>query len=89
MHITKTVCANTLNILIDTGGTSKDSRATRLDMQHLEIRKELHPVDQFKLLIASWTLRKEEKRALISFFNELKVPMGYCANPKRLVNMRG
>ena len=25
---------------------------------------------------------------LISFFNELKVPMGYYANPKRLVNMR-
>jgi hypothetical protein len=36
----------------------------------------------------SWTLKKEEKRALISFFNELKVPMGYCMNPKRLVNMR-
>ena len=33
-------------------------------------------------------MKKEEKRALISFFNELKVPMGYCANPKRLVNMR-
>ena len=31
---------------------------------------------------------KEEKRALISFFNELKVLMGYCANPNRLVNMR-
>ena len=31
---------------------------------------------------------EEEKRALISFFNELKVPTGYCANPKRLVNMR-
>ena len=36
----------------------------------------------------SCTLKKEEKRALISFFNELKVPMGYCANLKRLVNMR-
>jgi len=43
---------------------------------------------QFKLLVASWTLKKKEKHALISFFNELKVPMGYCANPKRLVNMR-
>ena len=40
------------------------------------------------LPVASWTLKKEEKCALISFFNELKVPMGYCANPKRLVNMR-
>ena len=56
------------------------------------IRKELHPVElengQFELPDASWTLKKEEKRALISFFNELKVPTGYCANLKRLVNMR-
>ena len=92
MHITKNVCANTLNTLMDTGRTSKDSLATRLDMQHLGIRKELHPVGlengQFELLVASWTLKKEEKHALISFFNELKVPMGYYANPKRLVNMR-
>ena len=43
---------------------------------------------QFKLPVTSWTLKKEEKRALISFFNELKVLMGYYANPKRLVNMR-
>ena len=61
-------------------------------MQHLGIRKELHFValedGQFKLSVASWTWKKEEKHALISSFNELKVPMGYCANPKRLVNMR-
>ena len=92
MHITKNVCRNTLNTLMDTEGTSKDSLATRLDMQHLGIRKELHPValedGQFELLVASWTLKKEEKHVLISFFNELKVPTGYCANPKSLVNMR-
>ena len=61
-------------------------------MQHLGIKKELHPVElengQFELPVASWTLKKEEKRALISFFNELKVSTGYCVNPKRLVNMR-
>ena len=33
-------------------------------------------------------MKKEEKCALISFFNELKVLTGYCANPKRLVNKR-
>ena len=60
-------------------------------MQHLGIRNELHPMaledGQLELPVASWTM-KDEKRALISFFNELKVPMSYCANPKRLVNMR-
>jgi hypothetical protein len=33
-------------------------------------------------------LKREEKAMLCSFFNELKVPTGYCVNPKRLVNMR-
>ena len=92
MHITKNVCTNILNTLMDTGGTSKDSLAARLDLQHMGIGKELHPMElengQFKLPVASWTLKKEEKRTLISFFNELKVSMGYCVNPKRLVNMR-
>jgi hypothetical protein len=77
---------------MNTGGTSNHSLATRLDIQHLGIRKDLHPVElengQFELPVASWTLKKEEKRALIYFFNEPKVPTGYCANPKRLVNMR-
>ena len=92
MYATKNVCANTLNTLMDSRGTSKDSLATRLDMQHMGIKKELHPVEvengQFELLVASWILKKEEKHVLISFFNELKVLIGYCANPKRLVNMR-
>ena len=33
-------------------------------------------------------MKKEEKHALISFFNKLKVSTGYYANPKRLVNIR-
>ena len=70
MHITKNMCGKTLNTLMDTGGTSKDSLATRLDMQHLRIRKELHPMpledDQFELPVASWTLKK-----LCSFFNTI------------------
>jgi hypothetical protein len=77
---------------MNTGGTTKDSLATRLDKQHLGIRKELHPVEQedvqFELPVKSWTLKGEEKRALISFFNEFKVLLGYCVNLKRLVNMR-
>ena len=64
MHITKNVSANTLNTLMDTRGASKDSLATHLDMQHLGIKKELHPVElengKFELPVASWTLKKEE-----------------------------
>jgi hypothetical protein len=57
MHITKNMCANTLSTLMDTGGTSKDSLATHLDMQHMGIKKELHPMElengQFELPVAS------------------------------------
>ena len=59
-------------------------------MQHLGLRKELHPIKQpdgqFKLPVASWTLNKEERDMLITFFDELKVLTGYSANPRRLVN---
>ena len=62
-HITTNVCGNTLNTLMDTRGTLKDSLATCLDMQHLGIRKKLHPIaledGQFKLSVASWTLKKK------------------------------
>ena len=50
--------------------------------------KDLHQPCWHCLVFAPWTLKKKEKHALISFFNELKVPTGYCANLKRLVNMR-
>ena len=36
---------------------------------------------QFELPIASWTLKKEEKCALISFFNELS-PDGLLCEPE-------
>jgi hypothetical protein len=38
VHIIKNMCGNTLNTLMDTGGTSKDSLAT-----HLGIRKDCIP----------------------------------------------
>ena len=81
MHNTKNVCFNTLNTLMYTKGTKKDSYATRLDIQLLGIRKELHPMElengEFKLLVVSWTLSKEERSTLISFFDKLKVSTGY------------
>jgi len=32
---------------------------------------------EFKLLVVSWTLSKEERSTLISFFDKLKVSTGY------------
>jgi len=66
--------------MMDTGGTEKDLYATRLNMQLLGIRKELHPVElengEFELPVASWTLSKAGRSIHLSFFDELKVPIG-------------
>ena len=92
MHITKNVTESLIGILMEAKGKGKDSLNTHLDLQELEVRPELHPELQpdgtQKLLVASWTLKIEEKKKLLSLFHELKVPNGYCSNIKRLANMK-
>ena len=43
MHIEKNVCDNVLGTLMNMEGT-KDTYKTRLDLEHIGIRKELHPI---------------------------------------------
>ena len=63
-----------------------------MDLQELKVKTGLHPELQpdgtQKLLVASWTLETEEKKKLLSFFHELKVPIGYYSNIRRLANMK-
>ena len=92
MHITKNVTKSLLGTLMEAKGKGKDSLNTRLDLQALKVRLELHPKLQpnrtHKLPVASWTLETGEKKKLLSFFHELKVPTGYCSNIRRLENMK-
>jgi len=47
MHITKNLCKSLLGLLMGSKvGTSKDGLDTRLDMQQMNLRPELHPVEQ-------------------------------------------
>ena len=88
MHITKNVCANTLNTLMDIEGfTSHTPGHATLGNQEGAASHGARewPVQTFGCVM---DIEEGRKRALISFFNELKVPMGYYANPKRLVNIR-
>ena len=43
MHITKNMTESLLNTLMEVKGNGKDSLNTRLDLQELEVRSELHP----------------------------------------------
>jgi hypothetical protein len=73
-------------------GKGKDSLKTRLDLEAMNVRSELHPiiqpVEKNKLTVASWTLDNNEKRKIYSFFHEIKVPTGYSSNIIRLANMK-
>jgi hypothetical protein len=92
MHLTKNVCESTLGILRAHKGKGKDSLETRQDLQEMNVRMELHPIIQAdgkkKLPVASWTLRKDEKEKICSFFDKLKVPTRYSSNIKGPVNTK-
>ena len=81
-----------IGTMLDTKGKSKDSIEACMNLEQMGVRAQLHPItledEQKKLPVASWTLTKAEKETLLSFFNELKVSTGYCANLNRLVNIR-
>jgi len=44
MHVQKNVFETIIAILLDIKSKTKEGLNSRLDMQHLKIRKELHPV---------------------------------------------
>jgi hypothetical protein len=44
MHIEKNVCERIIGTLLHIDGKCKDSEKARLDMQHLGIRQDQHPV---------------------------------------------
>ncbi|XP_058005383.1 uncharacterized protein LOC131181354 [Hevea brasiliensis] len=72
-------------------GKTKDSIKTRLDLQALNIRAELHPVQQGNKVViplALYSLSTTEKYRLCQFLKQLKVPDGFSSNISLCVNMK-
>jgi hypothetical protein len=44
MHIEKNICESILGTLLELQGKSKDGEKARLDMQHMGIREDQHPL---------------------------------------------
>jgi hypothetical protein len=92
MHIEKNICESFLGTLLELQGKCKDSEKARLDMQHLGIRIDQHPVlekGKYKLPPALYTLDKDEKVILCKFLHGIKFPDGYAANIRRCVDVNG
>ena len=69
MHIGKNVSESLLNTFMGTDGKSKDNLNSRLDLQALGIRIDLHPVDvddQMYLLAAPYSMCSDEKKIILS-----------------------
>ena len=79
MHIEKNICESLLGTLLDLEGKSKDSEKARLDMQHLGIRPDQHPVlekGKYTLPPALYSLGKDDKQIMCKFLHDVKFPDG-------------
>lgn len=89
MHIERNVGNSIVSTLLHCG-KSKDGLNTRKDLEHLGIRKDLHPSIKGKrtyLPAAPWSLSKSEKKVFCKRLFYFKGPDGYCSNISRGVSL--
>ncbi|XP_016201896.1 uncharacterized protein LOC107642905 isoform X1 [Arachis ipaensis] len=92
MHIEKNICDNVLGTLMDIPGKTKDNLNSRLDMEELGIKKDLHPIREGEKVLslpdAIYKLNNKERRSLCEFLQNVKVPDGYSSNIRRCINLK-
>jgi hypothetical protein len=91
MHIGKNVCCNFVDTLLDKDGKSKDNLNSRLDLQKLGIRSDLHPVsvgDNFYLPPAQYTMSPDDRMLFCQVLKEVKFPDGYASDIRRNVYVK-
>ena len=94
MHIEKNILHNLLCTSFKIEGKSKDTLNSRLDLEDMGIRQELHlrPInggESFEMPEAWYTMSKEEKKALCEFIKGVRFPDGYAANLAKCVSPDG
>jgi hypothetical protein len=91
MHVTKGVFKNTIGLLLDITGKTKDGLNVYNDLQVFGVREELHPQEipngKFYLPPVNYTFTNEEKRAICKCLHGIRVPTGFSTNIKNLVSM--
>jgi hypothetical protein len=90
MHIEKNICENVIGTLLNIEGKTKDTITARLDLQDMNIKKELHLTKQsdgsYLMPHACYTLSKDEKKKLCEFLRSVRFPDGYASNISRCAN---
>ncbi|XP_059631038.1 uncharacterized protein LOC132273939 [Cornus florida] len=78
MHIEKNICDNVLGTLMNIEGKTKDTFKSRMDLEEMGIRKELHlrrNGEKFEMPPARYTLSKDEKRQLCDWLKSRLLPL--------------
>ena len=91
MHCEKNVCESLIATLLDIKGKSKDGVESRRDLQHMKIRKKLHPEERGNRVYlppAPYSLSKKEKLLFCKRLHTLKLPEGYGSNIKKCINVK-
>ena len=77
MHIEKNICDSIVGTLLSIDGKSKDNMNSRLNLQAMGIRDQLHPIERGNMVILHakcYSLTSNEKKEFCKFFKEVKVP---------------
>ena len=90
MHIEKNVCESILGTLLNIPSKTKDGLAARKDLEEMNLRNNLAPIDQENrtyLPPACYTLSKVKKEQICKTLADIKVPEGYSWNFGNLVSI--
>jgi hypothetical protein len=91
MHIEKNVCENIYGTLLGIDGKSKDNLKARLDLEQMNIRKELHPQkkpnNKYYLPAASYNMSKKGKQQCCKVLHDIRVSDGFSGNISNCVNV--
>ncbi|KAJ8771877.1 hypothetical protein K2173_027054 [Erythroxylum novogranatense] len=92
MHIEKNICDNILGTLMNVEGKTKDTIKDRLDLEDMNIWKELHLIRAADGTFvgkppACYTMSLDEKKKFCEFVKQVKFPDGYASNISRCVNV--
>jgi len=92
MHIEKNICEYILGTFLGMAGKSKDSINSRLDLEDMGIRKNLHLVrngNSYTIPHAPYTMTKKQKTDFCDFLKSVKFPDGYASNLAKCVTADG
>lgn len=91
MHIEKNICDSLLGTLLNIDGKTKDTLKARMDLEDMNIRKELHLQHRGSSIVkphACYKLSRDEKHGFLKFIESVCFPDGFAANISNGVNYK-